>query len=281
MTPLAPVAIAVAPNGGRRGKADHPALPITPAELARTAAECLSAGAAMIHVHVRDALGQHLLDADAYHAAISAIRREVGEEMVIQVTSEALGHYAPGEQMSVIRETRPPAVSLALRELAPQSEDGDDTATEAEFSHFLHWLRQERIAPQVILYTPDEARRLADMQRRGLIPFDQPPVLYVLGRYNRNQTSYPTDLLPFLAPDQPDFHDFMVCAFGQHEAACTVMGGLLGGGLRVGFENNLQLPSGQQAASNADLVTSANNGLAALGVPLKSGSDLAGDWAKL
>ena len=39
------VAIAVAPNGGRRTKADHAAIPMSPAELARTAAECLEAGA--------------------------------------------------------------------------------------------------------------------------------------------------------------------------------------------------------------------------------------------
>src|SRR5690606_19967729 len=92
---LAPVPIAVAPNGGRRTKADHPALPITPADLARTAAECLEAGAAMIHVHVRDQEQQHLLDADAYRQAIDAIRAEVGQRMVIQITSESLGQYGP------------------------------------------------------------------------------------------------------------------------------------------------------------------------------------------
>ncbi|TIW75783.1 MAG: 3-keto-5-aminohexanoate cleavage protein, partial [Mesorhizobium sp.] len=38
------LAIAVAPNGGRRTKADHPALPITPVELADVAATSLEAG---------------------------------------------------------------------------------------------------------------------------------------------------------------------------------------------------------------------------------------------
>lgn len=47
------ISIAVAPNGGRRTKADHPAIPLTPEELALTARDCLDAGAAMIHVHVR------------------------------------------------------------------------------------------------------------------------------------------------------------------------------------------------------------------------------------
>ncbi len=111
------MAIAVAPNGGRRTQADHPALPLTPAELARVAAECRDAGAAMIHTHVRDRDGDHLLDAEAYRAAIAAIRAEVGDDLVLQITSESLGRYRPEEQMAVVRATRPEAVSLALREL--------------------------------------------------------------------------------------------------------------------------------------------------------------------
>src|SRR5689334_12670119 len=113
------VAIAVAPNGGRRTKADHPAIPLTPAELARTAAECLDAGAAMIHVHVRRPDGRHLLDADTYRQATSAIRAEVGDRLVIQITTEALGIYNPAEQIAVLKAVRPEAASLALRELAP------------------------------------------------------------------------------------------------------------------------------------------------------------------
>ncbi|MBU6494463.1 MAG: 3-keto-5-aminohexanoate cleavage protein, partial [Burkholderiales bacterium] len=45
----APIAVASAPNGARKTHADHPALPITPDELAATARACLDAGAAMLH----------------------------------------------------------------------------------------------------------------------------------------------------------------------------------------------------------------------------------------
>ena len=83
-----PVFLAVAPNGARKTKADHPALPITPAELAATAAACAEAGAAMIHLHVRDADQRHSLDVEAYRAAIAAVRSAVGEDLVIQATSE-------------------------------------------------------------------------------------------------------------------------------------------------------------------------------------------------
>lgn len=272
---LSGVPVAVAPNGGRRTKADHPALPTGPAELARTAAECVEAGAAMIHVHVRDSDDRHLLDADAYNAVIKAIRAEVGERMVVQITSEALGIYGSEEQMAVIRAVRPQAASLALREIVPEAAD------EQAFHDFLLWMKKERIAPQFILYEPDEAVRLDLLRRRGIVPFAEPPVLYVLGRYTAGQTSTPADLIPFLSAGQPVFRRFMVCAFGRHEAACTIAGGLMGGGLRVGFENNLTLPGGRMAASNAELVSTVRSGLDVLGVAAMNGEELARDWAEL
>ena len=265
------VAIAVAPNGGRRTKADHPAIPLTPGEMAHTASECLEAGACMIHVHVRDGQGGHLLDADAYTEMTKAIRQAVGDHLVIQITSEALGIYEPEEQMAIVRATRPEAVSLALRELAP------DETSEPAFAEFLNWLRQERIVPQIILYTPEEAVRLDKMRRRGLVPFERIPVLYVLGRYTVGQTSRPADLLPFLAPGQPDFANWMVCAFGRHEAACVTSAALLGGHVRVGFENNVLLPDGTVARSNAELVAPTVRALTACGSSLAD----AGSWRQV
>src|SRR5277367_189778 len=72
------VVLTVAPNGGRKTKADHPALPLAGDELARTAAECLERGASMVHLHVRDAEGEHCLDPEVYRATIARICQEVG-----------------------------------------------------------------------------------------------------------------------------------------------------------------------------------------------------------
>lgn len=108
----------------------------------------------MIRVHVRDRHGHHLLDADAHRTAITSIKASVGERLVIQVTSEALGVYAPDRQMQAVRDVRPESVSLALSELVP------DEAHEAAFGSFLEWLRTEKVAPQIILYSPDEASYL-------------------------------------------------------------------------------------------------------------------------
>jgi uncharacterized protein (DUF849 family) len=267
-----PTALAVAPNGGRRTKSDHFALPLSAAELARTAAECLAAGCAMIHLHVRDRAGHHVLEEAAYIDAIDAIRRAVGDRILIQITSESLGLYSPHVQMAVAKAVRPEAVSLALRELAPTPE------SEPAFGTFLEWLQREGVMPQIILYAPDEARRLADMMQRGVIPFNDLPVLYVLGRYTIDQTSRPRDLLPFLAEDMPRFGHWTICAFGRHEAACATAAALMGGHMRVGFENNLLLPDGSTAPSNAALVATCADASRALGLRLATGDDLRAAW---
>jgi 3-keto-5-aminohexanoate cleavage enzyme len=267
-----PIAVAVAPNGARRTKTDHPGLPITAAELARTATECLEAGASMIHLHVRRPDGSHLLDPDAYRAATAAIRAEVGDRLVVQITSEAAGLYSPDQQMAVVRSVRPEAVSLALRELS----QGD--AAERSFIEFLDWIHRENILSQLILYTPDEASRLSKLLQSGNLPFDDLPVLYVLGRYSAGQRSRPADLLPFLAEGAPRFGSWMACAFGPDEIACVTAAALLGGDARVGFENNIWLPDGSLAPSNAAAVAGAAEALRRCGRTIAGADELRRRW---
>ena len=260
--------LTVAPNGGRKTKADHPALPLAAEELACTAAECLERGASMIHLHVRDAEVRHCLDPEAYRVTIARICEAVGDRLVLQITSESLGQYSPAEQRAAVLKTNPEAVSLALKELAPEA------ANERDFCVFLSKLKQMRVWPQIILYTPAEAERLGAMVKQGLIPFDNLSVLYVLGRFSFTRTALPRDLLPFLAPDMPRFASWSVCAFGRPKAACGPAAALLGGHARVGFENNLSLPDGARAASNADLVGAAARAFEAVGLQTQTADGL-------
>ena len=262
------VVLTVAPNGGRKTKVDCPLLPLSADELARTAAECLERGASMIHLHVRDAEGRHCLDPEVYRATMGRICQEVGDRLVLQITSESIGRYSPAEQRAAVLKTNPEAVSLALRELAPEEAD------EKDFCDFLRKLKQMRIWPQIILYTPAEAERLGAMLKQGLIPFDKLSVLYVLGRFALTRTALPRDVLPFLAPEMPRFESWSVCAFGRREAACVTAAALLGGHGRVGFENNLALPDGARARSNAELVGAAAHALEAVGLQAQTAEGL-------
>lgn len=252
---MEPALIAVAPNGARRTKADHPTLPMTAAEIGHTAAACADAGAAMIHLHVRDASGRHSLDADLYRAAIATIRREAGERIIVQVTSEAAGMFAAAQQIAAIRALLPECVSVAPREIMP------DEAALAAAGPFLAELARERVGVQYIIYSTEDVIRFRQLMARGLIPDARPFVLFVLGRYSKDQTSEPTDLLPFLAAWEQN-GPFAVCAFGPKESACALAALALGGHARVGFENNLFLANGSRAPDNAALVAQASSGAA-------------------
>jgi uncharacterized protein (DUF849 family) len=248
-----PLVIAVAPTGARRGKLDHPALPVTPAEVAADAAACAAAGASVLHLHVRDADGVHTIDAAAYRPALDAVRATAGSELLVQVTTEAVGRFSRHEQMASVRALRPEAVSIAVRELIP------DEDAEAEAGDFLAWTASERIGVQFIAYARDDAARLRELVQRGVVPSGSsrqphaPHALFVLGRYSDGQRAEPRELPPFLAEWPADW-PWTVCAFGPLEAQCLGDAIALGGHVRVGFENNLLRADGTPSSGNAEQV---------------------------
>lgn len=250
-------AIAVAPNGARRTQADHPALPLTPAELAADAKRCLDAGAAMLHLHVRRADGTHSLEPQHYRPAIDAIRAAVGDALVLQLTTEAVGRYTPAQQIAAMRELHPEAVSIAPRELF--------AAPDHDARAFVAWLEREHIVAQYILYDAADLAHYRRLRADGTIGERTHWVLFVLGRYSATQTSSPADLLPFLAEWDDTATPWAVCAFGRHELACAGAALAFGGHARVGFENNLWRADGNPAQGNAELVAAAAGVARALG----------------
>ncbi len=247
----APLIVTVAPNGARRTVADHPAIPLDAEEIGREAARCRDAGAAMIHLHVRDAAGRHSLDVERYRDAIAAVRREAGPDMIAQVTTEAVEIYAPADQRAAMRALKPDAFSVAPRELFAAPAD------EAEGAAFLAEQARAGTLVQHILYDAADVARFKALSGRGLIPTARASALFVLGRYSVGQRSDPADLLPFLSAwaegGAPPLR-WGTCAFGPRERACAVAAALLGGDVRVGFENSLWRPDGTVAADNAEQV---------------------------
>ncbi|AJP55900.1 class III aminotransferase [Pandoraea vervacti] len=247
-------ALAVAPNGARRTHADHPALPMTPDELGACAKACLEVGTAMIHLHVRKADGTHSLEVSDYAAGIAAVRRAVGDELVLQVTTEAVGIYAPAQQIATVQALRPEAISVALREILPD-------ATHAPAAQaFFGWLWRENVTAQYILYDTEDVAHYWRLRASGAIRPGRHWVLFVLGRYSKGQLSSPSDLLPFLSAWQTGADalgeasgatPWAMCAFGPREAECALAAVLYGGHARIGFENNLYLPDGSISPDNA------------------------------
>ncbi|MFV1878468.1 3-keto-5-aminohexanoate cleavage protein [Nioella sp.] len=237
--------IMLAPNGARKTKADHPALPMTIAETVAAARAAHAEGAGALHAHVRDAEGGHSLDPGLYRELIAEMARVV-PEMPVQITTEAAGRYSPADQRAVVRGVLPEGVSVALSEMWPANAPDD------EASRFYHWAAEAGIAVQHILYSPVEVVRLSELARRAAIPAPL-QLLYVLGRYLPPQPATPEALTGFLtaASALPERLDWAACAFGPQETDCLLAAIKAGGKARIGFENNLTFPDGTPAPDNA------------------------------
>ncbi|MDE2607021.1 MAG: 3-keto-5-aminohexanoate cleavage protein [Burkholderiales bacterium] len=260
-----PLLITVAPNGAYKQAGDHPALPLTAQALARTAKDCLDAGAVMLHMHIREPGGRHSLDVEGYREAQRVVRAAVGDAMILQITSEAARVYRAPEQIAMVEALRPEAVSVGLREI-DQPEIGD-----SGLARFFEWLARERVMTQVILYDLPDLQRWQALRVRGVIPDAPWLLLFVLGRYSAGQTSTPRDLLPFVqAHEGPE--PWAMCAFGAGEHACAAAAMALAGHVRVGFENNLLLKDGTLAPDNAALVRQVSETARTLGRPLPAAS---------
>lgn len=256
----APVLLCVAPNGSRRGKKDHPALPLSALELARCAADCAEAGAAMLHLHVRDAGGRHSLAPHLYRQALREVRAAVGERLLLQVTSEAAGRYRTTEQMALMSRLAPSCLSCGLREFVAGPETYERAAT------FFHNLAENGSLLQLILYSPEEVGWYEELCRAGVLPGERHFLLFVLGRYGGDgHEAAPLDhYLAALKSPNP----WMACAFGIAEHRMVEEAARLGGHVRVGFENNLHLADGRLAADNSTLVAAAAASVRKQGRPL-------------
>jgi len=253
--------IMVAPNGARKTKSDHPAIPITISEVVTTAMACRDAGADGLHAHVRDVNGGHVLDSGLYSELLSECELLL-PGFYVQITTEAVGIYSPAQQDTMVRQVQPKAVSVALKEMVGQSDQSKVLNEESEklARNFYHWAREAQIDVQHILYDVAEIERLDACIKNAIIPEGELQLLFVLGRYSENQQSSPSDVLSFFtalkfAFGQRDDIEWAVCAFGIQETDCLIKAVELGGGVRVGFENNLLNRDGTIASDNAERVS--------------------------
>src|SRR6516225_6210335 len=101
--------ITVAPTGAESSKADVPALPVTLDELVTTAKECQAAGAAVIHVHIRDADAQPTLDLARLTDTVTALREST--DLIVQLSTG--GAVSDGfESRLAVLDAAPDACSL-------------------------------------------------------------------------------------------------------------------------------------------------------------------------
>lgn len=244
-----PTIIMAAPNGARKVKTDHPQLPVSIDETIAAAKACHAEGASILHAHVRGDQDEHVLDVARYKTLLAGLREQV-PDMLVQVTTEAVGIYSPQQQYDVVFGVKPDFVSVGLREML-----ADDSATAHRLAKdFYHRAQAEQIYVQHILYDAHDITRMRTAMKTGIVPAGAPHVLLVLGRYAADFQSDPSELAPLLGDGLPDMASWSICAFGYKEYEVMMAAVAAGGHCRVGFENNMHLKDGQLAPDNAALI---------------------------
>ncbi|MEH0830470.1 MULTISPECIES: 3-keto-5-aminohexanoate cleavage protein [unclassified Micromonospora] len=222
-------------NGGR-GRDEHPAVPVTPAELAADAARCADLGVAAVHVHPRDAAGVESLAPAAISDALAAIRA-------------ARPGLPVGVSTGAWIEPDPAARVAAVRAWTVLPDFASVNAHEAGAEAVAAALHERGVLVEAGLWTPQAVRA----QQRWRVPVGRILIECTPDDPARALADAET-MLADLAPGGPP-----VLLHGEGAAAWVVLVEAVRRGLdtRIGLEDTVSLPDGAAAPDNAALVAAA------------------------
>jgi 3-keto-5-aminohexanoate cleavage enzyme len=244
-----PLLITVAPTGAETAKEDCPQLPTTPEEIAATARDCEAAGAAMIHLHVRDAEHRPTLDRGLLKEWVAAVRDS--SDLVVQLSTGGSVHDPLDQRLEVL-DAEPDSCSLTMG----TTNFGDDVFSNPwPFVCQLYQLAQERgVAPEFELFDLGQVHALTRLlDRYGLPAGGKVHVDLVMGvPGGMNGT---TDALVAAVRDLPAATtSWSATGIGRSTLAVMLASLSKGGHLRVGMEDVLTISRGVPVESNAQLV---------------------------
>ncbi|MGD9961726.1 3-keto-5-aminohexanoate cleavage protein [Nocardioides sp.] len=241
--------ITVAPTGAETTKADCPQLPTTLEELVATAKECEAAGAAMIHVHIRDDEHRPTLDLGRLTDTVTALKEST--DLVVQLSTGGSVHD-PLESRLKVLDAEPDSCSLTMG----TTNFGDDVFLNPwPFVCELYQLSQDRgVVPEFELFDLGQVHALNRLlERYGLPAGGKVHVDLVMGvPGGMNGT---TDALVAAVRDLPAATtSWSATGIGRSTLAVMLASLSKGGHLRVGMEDVLTLSRGVPVESNAQLV---------------------------
>ncbi len=243
---MQPVMITAAMVGAEVTRAQQPNLPITPREIISAAVECYEAGAAIIHIHVRDAEGNATQDAEIFREVVEGIRARC--DVITQVSTGGAIWMSAEERLQSI-ECRPDMATLTTGTV--NFGDGVFMNDRALVETFARRIRDYSIVPEIEIFDAgmlDEAMRLRNM---GLItdPIQFDFVMGVPGGIGADPAH-----LVHLVRCLPPGSTWSVAGIGRHQLTLGTIALAMGGNVRVGFEDNIYYRKGQLAKTNAELV---------------------------
>ena len=246
---MPPLIITAAITGAETTKEMNPNLPVTPQEQAQAAAKCIKAGASIIHLHVRGSQGKPSQSLEDFRASIEAIRRACDPKPIVQISTGGAVGEPMDRRIAPIVELKPEMASLNIASM----NFGDEVFSNPpdEVKKLAGHMREHGVVPEVELYDVghiDIARRLA---KAGLLshPIHYQFVLGVAGGLPGEPRN-----LQFMVDSIDPQDTWAVAGIGRHELPLAVMAVVMGGRVRVGFEDNVYYHKGQLAKGNDQLV---------------------------
>jgi len=282
------ITCAVTGSGETTAKSDK--VPVTPQQIAESAIEAAKAGAAVVHIHVRDPrTGRGSRDTDLYAEVVDRIRSS-DTDVVINLTAGMGGDLVLGGDENVF----------------PLNEDGTDMAGATERLDHVTRLRPEICTldcgtmnfasggDYIMTNTPSVLRKMAKVvQQLGVRPelevFDTGHLVMVKDLIKEGLLDDPIMIqlcmgIAYGAPDDPNTFMALVnqlpndCVFSafsisRMQLPFVAQAVLAGGNVRVGLEDNLYLDRGQ-LATNGQLVDRARKILENMNVSVMGPADV-------
>jgi len=268
-TPRDKVIITCAVTGNLTTAEQTPHLPITPVQIADACLGAADAGAAIVHIHVRDPkTGRPSMSLDYYSEVVTRIRLH-NPELILNITTGPGGRFvpspdepkiaaegttlmAPEKRVEHITALRPDICTLDLNTMNSGKEVVINTP--GSVRRMAKVISDAGVKPEIELFDSGDIALMNDLLKDGTLSGS---VLcsFVMGvRYGfqpgPETVLYARDLLPRDA-------EFTAIGIGKAAFTSVAQSYLAGGHVRVGLEDSVYLSRGQFANSNAEMVTKA------------------------
>lgn len=256
------IMITAAIVGAETSRNDTPYLPITAEEIGEEAARVREAGAAMVHLHVRDGNGNPTQDTETFRRAIEEIRKRT--DIIIQ-TSTGGAVWMTGEERCQPLTLGPEMCTLT----AGSVNFGDEVFSNPRplMVKIAGLARKYGVVPEIEVFDAGFIDNAVWLQKKGFIDFPAhfDFVLGVPGGLAADETA-----LDFLLKRLPPGCTWSVAGIGKHEFPLAELALKRRGNVRVGLEDNIFIEKGVVAKGNGELVKKVSDMASANGLGLLS-----------
>ena len=263
------VMIACALTGAAASPDKNPALPVTPEQIASSGIEAARAGAAIIHIHVRDPkTGRPSMALEYYREVVDRIRSS-NVDAIINLTTGAGARFVPSaenpkvgdasstlttpaERVRHVVALKPEICSLDLGSMNMGPFVFINTVPDVE--ELAKTILAAGVLPELEVFDPSHIMLAHSLLKKGLV---KAPALAQICLGVTGGAPATTETMLYMRNLLPADTNWFTFGVGPHQFPMVAQALLLGGHVRVGMEDNLYLARGQLAPSNAALVEKA------------------------